>query len=463
MPPQRRTAALTAVVLVVAVVLGIGLGVAGYSIAWSARKDSRPTPSPVPTPSALAAAGASPTTSPPPSAAPPAAAGVAAVLQPHLADPRLGGRVLAQVADADAGTVLLDDGAATAGTPASTAKLATAVALLSRRPATDRLSTTVVAGAAPGSVVLVGAGDPTLSAAAPGTATSYQDAARLSDLANGIRDAGVQVSAVTVDGSLFSGPTASPAWGSEDVPSDYASAITAVMADGGRDTPTAPIRSADPDLAAGQELAALLGVPGVPVTRGVAPVGARVLASVRSAPLGELVQQMLQQSDDVIAECLARLVVPAGPRTFDTAAAAVRTATSAVGVDIGAGLVDGSGLAASDRLTPAATVALLRLVAGPAGTALRSVVDGLPVAGWSGTLADRYLVGSARSAAGAVRAKTGTLTSVSALAGYVTDADGRLLVFAVQADQVGPTVADTDEAEAALDDLAAALAGCGCR
>jgi D-alanyl-D-alanine carboxypeptidase/D-alanyl-D-alanine-endopeptidase (penicillin-binding protein 4) len=100
-------------------------------------------------------------------------------------------------------------------------------------------------------------------------------------------------------------------------------------------------------------------------------------------------------------------------------------------------------------------------------TALRTIIDrpslhpvlaGLPVAGWSGTLVDRYLAGRDRSGAGVVRAKTGTLTGVSALAGLVHDADGRLLVFAFDADRVR----STDAADAALDGLAAGLARCGC-
>jgi D-alanyl-D-alanine carboxypeptidase/D-alanyl-D-alanine-endopeptidase (penicillin-binding protein 4) len=64
--------------------------------------------------------------------------------------------------------------------------------------------------------------------------------------------------------------------------------------------------------------------------------------------------------------------------------------------------------------------------------------------------------------AGVVRAKTGTLTSVSTLAGLVQDKDGRLLAFALLADRVGPTTADTERAEAALDRAASALASCGC-
>ncbi|WP_324278120.1 D-alanyl-D-alanine carboxypeptidase [Blastococcus brunescens] len=83
-------------------------------------------------------------------------------------------------------------------------------------------------------------------------------------------------------------------------------------------------------------------------------------------------------------------------------------------------------------------------------------MSGLPVAGYDGTLLDR---GDAGAAPGTVRAKTGTLLGVHALAGTVVTTDGRLLSFAVLADGS----ADELAAESALDDVAAALAGCGCR
>jgi serine-type D-Ala-D-Ala carboxypeptidase/endopeptidase (penicillin-binding protein 4) len=84
------------------------------------------------------------------------------------------------------------------------------------------------------------------------------------------------------------------------------------------------------------------------------------------------------------------------------------------------------------------------------------LLSGLPVAGYDGTLFDR---GEAGAAPGTVRAKTGTLLGVHALAGTVVTADERLLAFAVVADGSGSEVA----AENGLDDVAAALAGCGCR
>jgi D-alanyl-D-alanine carboxypeptidase/D-alanyl-D-alanine-endopeptidase (penicillin-binding protein 4) len=343
--------------------------------------------------------------------------------------------------------------------PASTAKLLTAAAVLTVKKVTDRIATTVVTGTG-GRIVLVGGGDPTLSGAKPGVAPLYPGAARLADLAAQVRAAHVPIRGIVVDDSLFTGPAVSPAWAPEDVPSFYASAITPVLADGGKAHPGDYGRSATPDLDAGHELAALLGRPGLPVSRGVAPTGARQLGRVESAPVGTLVDQMLQQSDNVIAECMARQVALAEhqPASFLGAAHAVRTVLQRLGTDPGGGLVDGSGLAAKDRLSAAGLVGVLRLIAGPTRPALHNVLAGMPIAGWSGTLADRYLSGASRAAAGLVRAKTGTLTGVSTLAGLVHDKSGRLLAFAFLTDGV-PSTYDADRA---LDVLAAELAACGC-
>jgi len=374
------------------------------------------------------------------------------VLRGPLKDARLGGRVLAEVRDAGTGAQLFAQGGTSPAAPASTAKLATAVAVLSVHAPTDRITTRVVAGGPPGTVVLVGAGDPTLTAAAPGHTPAYAGAARIADLARKLRG----VKHIAVDGSVFTGVGVSPDWAPEDVPSDYASPITAAMVDGGRDTPGATIRSTAPDLAAGRALAAALHVPAAQVSRAKAAPGSRVLATVQSAPIGQLVTQMLQESDNVLAEVLARQVALAEhqPASFAGAAAAVRSVLARLGVSIGTGLVDGSGLAARDRLTPDALSRLLVLA-----THHTAVLDMLPVAAWTGTLADRY-VGSA--GAGVIRAKTGTLTGVSTLAGLVHDKDGRLLAFALMADRVGPSAADTTKAEAALDRAASTLATCGC-
>ncbi|MDT4943646.1 MAG: hypothetical protein QOH14_379 [Pseudonocardiales bacterium] len=454
--------------MLLVIVLVVAAAGGGYLITHKIRTDSaaRPAPTPSTTPSALLSATATPpdatTSSQPPLPRP---AALARELVKVVAAQALGGPVLAQVSDAATGAVLYSHLDTATAAPASTAKLLTAAALLTVRPATYRITTTVLAGIS-GTVVLVGGGDPTLTGAKAGHAGAYADAARISDLAAQVRRAHVAAKRIVVDGSLFSGPSVAPQWAPGDVPTFYAAPITAVMADGGRAAPGDAIRSAAPDLAAGRELAAALGVPASAVTLGRAAAGARTLASVQSPPVAELVDQMLQTSDNVIAECLARQVALAAarPASFAGAAAAIRSTLIGIGADPGGRLVDGSGLAAADRVSPAALVDVLQLVAGTAHPALHDIVTALPVAAWSGTLSGRYLRGSGATAgAGVVRAKTGTLTSVSSLAGFVHDADGRLLAFAVLADHVAPGDGPTASAEAALDRIAAALAGCGCR
>jgi serine-type D-Ala-D-Ala carboxypeptidase/endopeptidase (penicillin-binding protein 4) len=413
-----------------------------------------PSPSPLVTPTPVLAA--------PPTGPPQTATGVARKLAGPLADHRLGSRVSATVVDAETGQVLLDRGAADPVTPASTAKLATSVALLSVTEPDQRLTTRLVAGSQPGDVVLVGGGDPTLSAAPAGKSTAYEGAARVSMLAALAKQAGLgPVSRVVVDSSLFSGPTMAPTWNPADVRGGYIAPITAAMVDAGRQDGLRA-RSTTPDLAAGRALAVALGIPEAAVVRGRAPVGATALAAVSSQPIPRLVEQMLLASDNVLAEALARQVAIAEgrPASFAGAVDSTREVLGRLGMPAGDRLLDGSGLSAQDRVTPALLAALLRAAADPDQPGLHALVPGLPVSGYLGTLDDRYRTGPAAVAAGEVRAKTGTLDGVSSLAGLVRGADGRLLVFAVVADRV--PAGGTLPAEAALDEVAAALTTCGC-
>ncbi|RBY83470.1 D-alanyl-D-alanine carboxypeptidase/D-alanyl-D-alanine-endopeptidase [Blastococcus sp. TF02A-30] len=384
---------------------------------------------------------------------------LAAVLGPLLQSPGLGSGASAEVVDVATGDVLLDLDADDPAIPASTAKLLTAVAALTTLDPADTLATTVVQGATPGEVVLVGGGDPTLSRTAP--SQSYPGAPTVADLAAQVvasLPSGTAVTRVVVDSSLFSGPLTASGWGPGDAPSSYAAPITATAVDGARVSPGAVARSGQPGLDAGSALADALGAPGASVALGEAPAGATTLATVQSAPIARLVEQMLSMSDNVLAESLARHVALARdlPATFAGAAQAVTEAVSEAGIDAGGvSLSDGSGLSQQD-LVPAGV--LTEVVAGAADGSIEgasALLSGLPVAGYDGTLFDR---GDAGAAPGVVRAKTGTLAGVHALAGTVVTADGRLLAFAVIADQSGSEAA----AEAALDDVAAALAACGC-
>ena len=168
----------------------------------------------------------------------------------------------------------------------------------------------------------------------------------------------------------------------------------------------------------------------------------------------------LTDSDNALTEILARQAAyRSGARTdFAAVGAWVVTQVAALGLATdGVRLLDASGLSRENRVR--ADLLADVLVLGYDGThpVLRRALDGLPIAGLTGTLAER-LTGSDHAAAGRARAKTGTLTGANALAGSVVDDDGRLLVF------VGMVAgAGTNDARAALDRLVATVASCGCR
>ena len=140
---------------------------------------------------------------------------------------------------------------------------------------------------------------------------------------------------IVVDGSLFTGPSISPAWDRSDIGTEYAAPITALMTDGGGDRPARRTRARRRRTSRpGKALAPLLGSPKLPVAPGTAPQGSELIASIPSAPLSELVDEMLQTSDNVIADVLARQVAVAEkrPASFNGAVAAIRTVLGRLGV-----------------------------------------------------------------------------------------------------------------------------------
>ncbi|NYI05671.1 D-alanyl-D-alanine carboxypeptidase/D-alanyl-D-alanine endopeptidase [Allostreptomyces psammosilenae] len=189
-----------------------------------------------------------------------------------------------------------------------------------------------------------------------------------------------------------------------------------------------------------------------------------VLAEVRSEPVATLVERMLTESDNDLAEALVRQVaiVEQRPASFEGAAQAVADVLTHAGLDIGrAEFADGSGLDRANRIPAQLLVQALALAASPEHPELRPALTGLPVAGFTGTLDGRYRpdAGDAGAdAAGLVRAKTGSLTGVNTLAGLVVDADGGLLAFAFLSNDSPDAVA----ARASLDAMAGVLAECGC-
>ncbi|SOJ57725.1 D-alanyl-D-alanine carboxypeptidase [Mycobacterium simulans] len=393
----------------------------------------------------------------------PSAAGVAAALAAVAADPNLG-KLGGRITDALTGDELwrqLDD---LPLIPASTNKVLTAAAALLTLDRQARISTRVVASshAAQEAVVLVGAGDPTLSAAPPGQDTWYRGAARISDLVEQIRRSGVTPTAVQVDISAFSGPTMAQGWDPADVDNGDIAPIEAAMIDAGRIQPTTvnSRRSRTPALDAGRELAKALGLDPAAVTIATAPTGARQLAVVQSAPLIQRLSQMMNASDNVMAECIGREVASAinRPQSFTGAVDAVTNRLNTVHVDTaGAALVDSSGLSVDNRLTARTLDGTMQAAAGPDQPTLRPLLDLLPIAGGSGTLGERFLDRSTdQGPAGWLRAKTGSLTAINSLVGVLTDSSGRVLTFAFISNEAGPNGRN------AMDALATKLWFCGC-
>ncbi len=464
LPAQRgKRIAVIVAVLVLAAAAGIGIGLGAPVLARhltgaGAVAAVAPPPAPViPQPALRPAAidGPAPTSS-----------GVGAVLDPVVAAGGLG-TLSGQVVDPATGTVLWQQDPGAALVPGSTAKLLTGAAALLALDHQARWHTTVLAGSEPGTVVLLGGGDPTLSAARPGTVTVYPGAARLDDLVGQVRAAAPgPVLRVLVDVDRYTGDAFAPGWFPADVAGGYIAPIQPVMLDGARADPTEEVspRAAKPATAAAAELARRLGADPDTVAVGSAPPAAAVLGDVSSPPVQDLVATVLSRSDNVLAEALAREVARAtgAEPSFSGATQAVLTVLREHGFDVSrATLMDGSGLSVQDGVPAMLLTDLLAAAAAPDESqrrtaALRPMLVGLPVAGSSGTLADRY-DGPAAGGRGWVRAKTGTLTGVNSLAGTVLDAEGRVLVFALLSNGPNPV-----SVRPRLDALAAALRSCGC-
>jgi len=412
----------------------------------------------------------------------PTATGLRNALARPLSVSALGPQVSALVADPVTGQVLLSEHGARPMTPASTTKLATGLAALAVLGDDARFTTRVVRGAAPGSIILVGGGDPTL-AVNSFPARDYPHPATLASLAaataRALRAQGRRTVVLGYDTSLYTGPALAPSWPAGYVTGGDVAPIVSLEVDQGRLTPAGQPedsddpynllpRSSDPALMAADSFAALLTADGIRVTGAPTPQAAPgqqdEIARVTSPPLSAIVAQMLEESNNVIAENLARQVALAtgAPASFSGAAHAVTEELKRLGVTTGIQLMDGSGLSPQDAIAPATLVKILELATDR--PQYRALLAGLPVAGFSGTLSagESVFSGIGGAALGSVRAKTGNLGTVASLAGLVFDRSGGVLVFALMADQI-PGAGLLPQAANAINAAASALAGCGCQ
>ena len=413
----------------------------------------------------------------------PTSSGLQSALAGPLSASALGSQVSAVVTDPATGKMLWSQNPGQPQTPASTTKLVTSAAVLAALGPDATFTTKVVRGATQNSVILVGGGDPTL-AVHPFPAGQYPRPATLASLAKttarALEAKGQRTVSLGYDATLYTGPGLAPGWPAAYVSTGNVTPISALEVDQGRlttegkpedndDPYNLRARTTDPAGMAAAAFAALLTADGIHVTgtpaEQKAQQTAETLASTQSPPLAAIVQQMLEESNNVIAENLARQVALKNnqPASYSGAAAAVTGELSKLGVSTsGLHLVDGSGLSPQDKIAPATLVKTLQLAT--ANSKIRALLAGLPVAGFSGTLSagQSVFAGIGGAALGAVRAKTGNLDTVTTLAGLATDKTGKTLIFAFMADKI-PAAGMLRTAANAINDAAAALANCGCR
>lgn len=333
------------------------------------------------------------------------------------------------VADAATGQVRLAIRPEAPLVPASVMKVLTsAVALRTLGPG-DRFGTRlvseapVVGGQLQGDLVLVGEGDPSLRRA------------DLAGLAETLRARGIARVAgdLVVDASRVAAPGWSPGWSVDDLAEPYAAPVSALnLEENLRSEPATPsprlVPDPEPALTAGTAMQVALEAAGVllggTVRPGVMPAHATVLAEHRSAPLADLLQPVNKESHNLYAEALFRRLGAGSGGGWAAGSRAVTDGLVAMGVaSADVRVADGSGLSRYDLATPRAIARVLTSM-----HESEAFVRSLPVAGVDGTLARRFAQSPLK---GRLRAKTGTMSGVSAIAGYMEGTRGRSWVVTI--------------------------------
>ena len=348
------------------------------------------------------------------------------------------------------GVLNLSDGISTPVTPASTLKfIVGAVALEIIGPSTT--FTTEVKGVLTNGVVsslfLVGGGDPLLAAAWYPNDSRYsrypqQPATSLDILADATRSAGVtQISGNIIgDGTRYEAELYPPTWpialrAIEGGPIG-ALVVNDALVFGQQN------RSADPAIGAASEFGRLLLERGVTIagaaTSGQTPAGTATIASVTSAPLIDIVGEMLLTSDNNTAEMLLKEIGfrARGNGSRASGISVVEERMRAWGIDLTQFvIVDGSGLSRENKITCAAFLQVLERF-----SPNDDIVKRLPLAGTSGTLMG-YFGGT--SLQGKLLAKTGSLTGVKGLLGFLQTPSGSTIRIALLLEGAGVSEEDS--------------------
>jgi serine-type D-Ala-D-Ala carboxypeptidase/endopeptidase (penicillin-binding protein 4) len=322
------------------------------------------------------------------------------------------------VSVSEAGNFLYRWGAQQGRAPASVEKLLLSMALLDHFPDRMRIDTSAATGSVvrgslvDGNVYLLGRGDPTISGGGRfGKSLPFRPA-RLALLARRIKEAGVRRIRGRIVGSTgyFAHDWWAPGWRPYFPAQEVA--LPSALTFNGNERKGRHIRT--PELRAARSLTQKLEAIGVTVRRradsGPSPGGLDRIARITSQPLPVLLRYMNRHSSNFFAEVLGKRLGAArtGRRgTISRAARSIERFASARRVQLAAH--DSSGLSYHNRVSPQGVTRLLSAAERrPYGPLLRQTLP----RGGMGTLEDRL-----KSVK--MRAKTGTLSGISALAGWV--------------------------------------------
>lgn len=369
----------------------------------------------------------------------------------RLFDPRLGRDIQITVTDAETGTVLASHRSTHPMTAASNMKIVTAVNSLATLGPSARMRTRVLAGSAPGDLILQGAGDPLLSAS---------QLRSLAARASSALHPGQRIM-VHVDGDMFPHPSNAPGW-NRPVIANSIGRVQALAIRGDRQE--------HPSRGAARIFTEALLHHGIHARLGGnqdAAADATVIAQAKGHTIAEAVASMLSVSDSGIAETLFRLVAIGRdlPATWVGARQAAYETLAELGIDTtGIVLADGSGLSTADRVNSAFLADVLRVARVTQKSRFLALFarKALPVAGRTGTLDrsfGRYDTNPSRCATGRVQAKTGTIAGTIALSGIARPRHGHERIFSIIVNH-RPVHYSTLESRRALDGLAATIEGC---
>jgi len=354
--------------------------------------------------------------------------------------------------------VIFSDQVDKARIPASVNKVLTAAAALSSLGPNTRLATQTKLNGT--DLYLVGGGDPLLPRAKGANSLKALAQKTISALTSENQ----KKIKLFYDDSLFTGPLLGPGWKTSFPKVGVAAPVSALSVGGARVSPGSVARVANPAKQAAQLFSQRLRQAGISVgivKRGETPASSVQLASVLSEPVSLLVEEMLRESDNDVSEILAHLVgeKTVGEGSFAGGARATKLILDQNGISTkNLSLFDGSGLSEKNKMTSTTVAQVLTEMVRGDKSQWAAIATGLPVAGRTGTLETRFDTKRTQAGAGVVRAKTGSLTGVSSLAGTVLDKSGRLLVFVMMGNQVGSMSSARDS----MDLIAAKLAKCGC-